>query len=149
MARLILNALILAAFSAGVLALRIIFHGETFNARTLSIVTLGASAGGLAGAVLTPFFRGRRSWLWRIGAAASFVGVFMLAMMTMYVLESGYIARLFEALSVIGPYGFVKQLGQRAGFFLAFSPTYLLPWQLPLLALLAGALLPGKTAPEG
>jgi hypothetical protein len=148
-ARLLLNTLVLAALCAGVLAVRIYAQGEPFNPRTQTIITLAALAGGVAGALLSPFFGTRRDWIARGRAGAAFMVVFMLAMMVFYVIEYEFIARSFEPPPMLRPLGILLGMSQTAGYFLAFSPSYLLPWELPLLAGLAGLLLPGISERKG
>jgi hypothetical protein len=148
-ARLLLNTLLLAGLCAGVLAARVVLHGETFNERTGMLIALGALSGGVAGAILTPLFRGRTSGLWRWRAAAAFIWVFMLAMTIFYVVEVEVFAYRHDPPAMMRPLGILMGMAHTAGYFLAFSPAYLLPWQLPLLALLAAALLPGIKPSKG
>lgn len=144
--RILVIALIMAAFSAVMMALRVHLYGEFWIDRTFWLLALAAS-GGLMGAGFTgslyPMLARRFSGLkLRFATAFIFCCFFMLGMGTLFVIY----VRLIAGTAEIHPDFFWPSLifgtAQVFAAFLISSPTYLLPWMLPLLALIAAFLIP-------
>lgn len=146
------GAALLFGLAAGALmALRITLNGEIWLDRTFWLTGL-AAFGGLCAAPLTlPIIaRTRLTPAYRaILGALLFAALFLLAMGGGVVVEQLFIAgefepypgRYFRSLFFASTLGFV--------LFLASSPTYLMPWVLPLLMLGAGAILPRMARNNG
>ncbi len=144
----------IASLSAGmaaiVVALRIEQLGELWLDRTYWLVAIAAFGAvfavvGTAIALrLPPLRRATRKPGWLVLLGLTFVVVFMISMMAGFCLEFLLVSGQFEPNPDRPIRGTIFALGQTGVLFLISSPTYLLPWPLPALALFTSALLAPK-----
>lgn len=144
----------IAALSAGMasafVALRIMQLGELWLDRTYwltAIAAFGAICGVLGTAIalrFRPMRRATRSPGWLILIGLFLMIAFMIGMMTGFCLEFLLVSGQFEPNPERPIRGTIFAIGQTGVLFLISSPTYLLPWPLPALALFTTALLVPK-----
>ncbi len=149
MLRQFLNAALLGAMAFAFLLARVLLHGEPLNSRTQLLLTMVSLAAAVTGSGLTPLFEGRSDALSRWRAGAAFVWVFMGAMAFFYAIFYQYLSDQVDRPWNEGSILPLRSLLRSAGHFLAFAPNYLLPLPLPLLAAVAGLVLPGVRRRRG
>lgn len=143
LARQLLNALLMGLLCAGILATKVALHGEAFNERTLLLIRLAGLAGAIAALALTPLCAGHTRALSRWKTAVAFVCVFMAALAALYVIQYEFLSNQVDHVPVLNGLWVLIGMGYTGGYFLAFSPNYLLFWPLPAMGLLAALILPG------
>lgn len=144
------STLLFGALAAAILALRIVQRGELWLDRTAWLVGL-AALGGAAAAALTRLALRLLPWRGlsarpRLLAALAFPAFFMATMLVAYVAHSLLIGNPLEPKDGRPIWAYVWIPAQISALFLISSPTYLLPWPLPVLSLAAAWLLPGPAA---
>ena len=140
------SALLFGGMAAAILALRIVQRGELWLDRTAWLVGL-AALGGAAAAALTRLALRFLPWRAlnarpRLLAALAFPAFFMATMLVAYVAHSLLIGNPLEPKDGRPLWAYIWIPAQISALFLISSPTYLLPWPLPVLTLVAAWLLP-------
>lgn len=143
-------AVLSAGMASAFIALRIMQLGELWLDRTYWLVALaacGAACGifGIRIVLLLPLMgRASRKPGWLVLTGLFFMIAFMAGMMAGFCLEFLLVSGQFEPNPERPIRGTIFALGQTGVLFLISSPTYLLPWPLPFLALFTTALLAPK-----
>ena len=144
------TAILSAGMAAAFVALRIMQLGELWLDRTYWLVTIAAfgAAVGVIGTMialqLPPMRKATRKPGWLILLGVTFMAAFMAGMMAGFCLEFLLISGQFEPNPERPIRGTIVAVTQTGALFLISSPTYLLPWPLPLLALFTAALIAPK-----
>lgn len=137
-------ALLLALASAAAMALRIAERSELWIDRTLILIAISALGGLIAGLTYrlpllwTPLRRTRPRR--RILPALSFAALYPAAVTVLLVVHSQVIEGRFEPRPGVSIYHQVMGVIEALAFLMASTTTYLLPWPLPGLMLLAAFL---------
>lgn len=131
---------------AGIVAARILERGELWSDRTYWLVALAAVAGPIAAALTRLVFHLFR-WRWvmrgrHLITALIFAGLFLGIMASLAVAYNLVILGTVEPNPLRPWWAWFWIIGEGGALFLIFAPSFFLPWPLPLLMLLAGALLP-------
>jgi len=150
--RILTIAMAFAVLSAALMAMRIHFYAEFWIDRTYWLLALAAFGGfigaGLVGLLYPALARRLTGLKLRSITAFSFCCFFMLGMGLLFVVY----VRLIAGTAEIHPDFFWRSLisgtAQVFAAFLISSPTYLLPWMLPILALTAAFLIPQVEKPR-
>ena len=149
------NLVLIPAFgvlAALALSLRIVERGEIWLDRTWWLTGFAALSG-LVGAAATRLIQGMLKWQmlrsWpRTSAAVLFATVFMAAMTIAYLVHFLGITGQLEPRESRPIWAWFWIISEVSALFLISSPTYMLPWPLPLLMLAAAWFLSGKSPDE-
>lgn len=140
--------------AAALVALRIMQLGELWLDRTYWLVALAAFGAfcGVVGTIIalrfSPMRKATRKPGWLLLLGFVFMAMFMAGMMAGFCLEYLLVSGQFEPNPERPIRGTLFAFAQTGVLFLISSPTYLLPWPLPLIALFTAALLAPKLPPK-